>query len=90
MTNIVHTKTAITDALRHGLSPLTDNEDALVELGFARAYPQVHAGYEATIWERTIDYSSANGMRKRACQRAFLDFRASTSTKRTAARDSIG
>lgn len=73
MTTVVHTKTAITDALRRGLSPFTDNEDALIELGFIRAYPQVRAGYDAMIWERTIDYSSANGMRKLARQRAILD-----------------
>ena len=74
MTRVAHTKTAITDALRRGLSPLTDNEDALIELGFTRAYPQVRALYDAMIWERTIDYSSPNGMRKRARQRAFLDY----------------
>ena len=73
MNRVVHTKAAITDVLRRGMSPFTDNEDALVELGFTRAYPQVRAGHDAMIWERTIDYPSGSGMRMLARQRAFLD-----------------
>ena len=73
MTRVAHTKKAITNALRLGLSPFTDNVDALIELGFTRAYPQIRAGDDAMIWERTIDYPSTSGMRKLARQRAFLD-----------------
>jgi hypothetical protein len=29
---------------------------SLLELGFARAYPQIRSGYDATIWERAINY----------------------------------
>jgi hypothetical protein len=75
MSRIAHSKKAITNALRLGLSPFTDNEDALIELGFTRAYPQVRTGDDAMIWERTVDYPSASGLRKLARQRAFLDSR---------------
>jgi hypothetical protein len=59
--------------LRRGLSPLTDNPDALLALGFERAYPQARNGYDATIWERTIDHHRRpDGHRVLARERAFL------------------
>lgn len=74
---IVHTVDAIELLLRRGLSPITDNHDALVALGFVRAYPQLSHGYESTIWERSVEYSgAANGRRRLARERAFLDRRA--------------
>jgi hypothetical protein len=73
MTIIVHTAGAMSDILRRGLAPITDNERALVDLGFERAYPQVRRGYDATIWERSIEYGTRpNGQRVMARQRAFL------------------
>jgi hypothetical protein len=58
--------------LRRGLSPLTDNQDALLALGFERAYPQARKGHDATIWERTIDRRRPDGYRVLARERAFL------------------
>jgi hypothetical protein len=58
--------------LRRGLSPLTDNQDALLALGFERAYPQARRGRDATIWERTIDRRRPDGYRVLARERAFL------------------
>jgi len=58
--------------LRRGLTPLTDNQDALQALGFERAYPQARKGYDATIWERTIDRRRPDGLRVLARERAFL------------------
>lgn len=62
--------------LARGLAPITDNRDALLELGFERSYPQVTKGHESTVWERTIDHgyrNSAGGVRRvMARQRAFL------------------
>jgi hypothetical protein len=58
--------------LRRGLSPLTDNQDALLALGFERAYPQACKGYDTMIWERNIDRRRPDGLRVLARQRAFL------------------
>jgi hypothetical protein len=58
--------------LRRGLSPLTDNQDALLALGFERAYPQARNGRDATIWERSIDRRRPDGYRVLARERAFL------------------
>jgi hypothetical protein len=58
--------------LRRGLSPLTDNQDALLALGFERAYPQARKGYDATIWERSTDRRRPDGFRVIARERAFL------------------
>ncbi len=70
---LVHSVDAIELLLRRGMSPITDNCEALVALGFARAYPQISRGYESTIWERSVEYSSAAyGHRKLARERAFL------------------
>jgi hypothetical protein len=63
----------LTAILRRGLSPLTDNRDALLALGFERAYPQVRKGYDATIWERTIDHQRRpDGYRVLALERAYF------------------
>ena len=72
MNSVVHTAAAILELLRQGLSPITDNEDALNELGFRRAYPQIGSGYESTIWERSIDYPAPGMRRLLVRQRAFL------------------
>jgi hypothetical protein len=73
--SIVHTTEAIQSLLRRGLTPITDNREALLELGFERAYPQVARGYEAALWERSIEFgrSSRDGRRVRACERAVLE-----------------
>jgi hypothetical protein len=73
MSSTVHSPAAIADLLRRGLTPITDNKSALVELGFARAYPHVRVGYEATVWERSVEQGRLpNGYRVLARQRAFL------------------
>jgi hypothetical protein len=59
--------------LQRGLSPLTNNRDALLALGFERAYPQVRTGHDSTIWERTIDHHRRpDGYRVMARERAYL------------------
>jgi hypothetical protein len=71
---IVLSADAIESLLLRGLSPITDNRDALLALGFARAYPQIQRGYESTIWERSVEHTrAASGHRALARQRAFLD-----------------
>jgi hypothetical protein len=81
---IVHTTEAIQSLLRRGLTPITDNREALLELGFQRAYPQVARGYEVALWERSIEFgrSSQDGRRLRVCERAVLQPNAVTSSKR--------
>jgi hypothetical protein len=70
---LTHTADEIAALLRRKLSPITGNRDALVALGFERAYPQVKSGYESTVWERTIDYGyTDSGHRFLARERAFL------------------
>lgn len=71
---IVHTRPAIEMMLRKGLSPITDNADALVELGFERAYPQVRSGRDSTIWERSVDLDcrTRDGLRRFVRERAFF------------------
>ena len=70
--HIVHSGADIVKVLRHGLTPITDNQSALIELGFSRAYPQLRSGYDAAVWERSIDYPSTVGPRKLVRQRAIL------------------
>ena len=74
MTNArVHTTAEIEQMLMLGLSPITDNADALYQLGFERAYPQARTGRDATIWERTINlHCRPDGHRVLARERAFL------------------
>lgn len=75
MRAIVHSTADIETLLRRGLTPITDNRTALLELGFQRAYPQIVRGYEATIWERGIDAASRSrdGHRMLVRQRALLE-----------------
>jgi hypothetical protein len=74
MNAIVHTLPAIENMLRMGLTPITDNANALAQLGFERAYPQIRTGYDSTIWERSIDIGrrSRSGLRMLARQRIFF------------------
>jgi hypothetical protein len=77
MTNArVHTAADIERMLAIGLSPITDNVTALTSLGFERAYPNARTGYDASIYERSIDRGyreTKNGLaRVMVCQRAFL------------------
>jgi hypothetical protein len=74
MQSLVHTASQIQNMLRIGLAPITDNADALVNLGFQRAYPQIPKGYDSTIWERSIDIDrrSREGQRQMVRQRAYL------------------
>jgi hypothetical protein len=72
----VHTSSDIERMLMLGLSPITDNAEALVALGFERSYPQARAGYESTIFERSVDRGvreTPHGLRRvMVCERAFL------------------
>ena len=74
MASLVHTSSEIQSMLRLGLAPITDNVDALIGLGFERAYPQLKSGYEASIWERSVDLDSrgADDRRRLVRERAFL------------------
>jgi len=71
---VVHSIEEIETHLRRGIMPVTDNEDALIRLGFQRAYPQIRSGYEAGVWERSIDLDlrSRQGLFVMARQRAML------------------
>ena len=70
---VVHSIESIAAMLRRGLAPLTDNRDALLELGFERAYPQLRRGYEAMIWERSVELPGRlEGRRAFVRERAFL------------------
>jgi hypothetical protein len=70
MTNTtVHTAAEIERMLSLGLSPITDNVQALAELGFERSFPQAkRGGYEASVYERFVEH----GNRRNKAQRAFL------------------
>lgn len=74
MSAIVHTSAHIRDLLRRGLTPITDNPDALIELGFVRAFPSHERDFESTIWERTVELGErAHGGKKMLVrERAFL------------------
>jgi hypothetical protein len=62
--------------LAHGLTPVTDNLDALVDLGFVPSYASGWANGEAAVWERSIDAgtraTNAGLRRVMTRQRAFL------------------
>jgi hypothetical protein len=77
MTNaMVHSPEEIQRLLSIGLSPITDNPDALYELGFQRSYPQARSGYESTVYERSVDRGyreTDRGLRRvMVCERAYL------------------
>jgi hypothetical protein len=70
---VAHLPEELLALLRRGMSPLTDNRNALLALGFERAYPQVPKGYESTIWERSIEHHRRpDGLRVLARERAYL------------------
>jgi hypothetical protein len=54
MKSLAHTTSDIQNMLHKGWVPITDNADALANLGFQRAYPHIRKGYDSTIWERTL------------------------------------
>jgi hypothetical protein len=58
------------------LAPITDNAAVLIELGFARAYPDASTGFESTVWERSLDHGyrqTGRGLRRVVVrQPAFL------------------
>jgi hypothetical protein len=71
----VRTASAIEELLRRGLTPITDNREALVQLGFERAFPRIDRGWEASVWERSIDTGrrSKDGRAVPVQQRALLE-----------------
>jgi hypothetical protein len=70
---VAHLPEELLALLRRGMSPVTDNCNALLALGFERAYPQVPQGYESTIWERSIEHHCRpDGLRVLARERAYL------------------
>ncbi len=74
LTTVAHSIDEIEAILRRGLTPITDNLEALVDLGFHRAYPQIRSGYDSTIWERSVDSGRSPGeTRALARQRAYLE-----------------
>jgi hypothetical protein len=73
MKTTVHHAEELAALLCRGLSPITDNRDALLALGFERAYPQIRGGYESTIWERSVERRRRpDGQRACARERAYL------------------
>ena len=70
---VVHSIEAILALLRRGLTPVTDNREAILVLGFVRAYPRVRCGYESTIWERSVEeLRQDGGPRRAAMERLYL------------------
>lgn len=70
---IAHSAEAILALLRRGLTPVTDNREAVLVLGFDRAYPQIHTGHESTIWERSVEHlPEPGGLRRAARERVYL------------------
>jgi hypothetical protein len=73
-TTLAHSIDEIEAILRRGLTPITDNLEALRALSFHRAYPQIEGGYDSTIWERSVDSGRSPGERRAlARQRAYLE-----------------
>jgi hypothetical protein len=71
--SVIHLAEELPALLRRGLSPITDNREALLSLGFERAYPQIRAGYESTVWERSVDHGRTSaGDRRLTRERAYL------------------
>lgn len=77
MSVIVHSVADILAMLHRGLTPITDNRDALIGLGFERAYPHVRGGYDSKIWERSVTVAPMHrdGLRRIVRERAFLEHR---------------
>jgi len=74
LSRIAHTTQEIEADLRRGLTPQTDNQEALIELGFVRSSPHLGHGYESTIWERSRDRAerAPSGLRLFVRERAIL------------------
>jgi hypothetical protein len=72
---IVHTIEAIEALLRRGITPKTDNLDALLELGFARSTPRAEDGYDATLFERGREHDrrASDGSRLFIRERAVFE-----------------
>ena len=72
----VHHAEEIVRLLVQGLSPITDNRDALLEQGFERLHPCATAKCERSIWERLVarKYHDARSYHHRVFvrERAFL------------------
>jgi hypothetical protein len=74
MRAIVHSFEEIVAMLRPGLTPITDNRDALLALGFERSYRHVTRGYESMIWGRATELPRTKGSpRMLVRERAFLE-----------------
>jgi hypothetical protein len=71
----VHSLEAIEAILRRGVTPKTDNREALIALGFVRSSPLANGGYDETIWERSVDRAerSTTGQRVMVRERAILE-----------------
>ena len=71
----VHTTEAIEALLRRGITPKTDNLDALLELGFARSIPRAEDGYDATLFERSREHDrrASDGSRLFIRERAVFE-----------------
>ena len=74
MSPIAHSPSEIEAILRRGFTPKTDNEDALLELGFERASPASRDDYDSTLWERSSEHPqrSSGGTRMLVRERAVL------------------
>ncbi len=72
-----HTRPEIERQLRHRRVPRTDNREALIELGFTPAYPQLalHAYYGA-LWTRAVDSPQESGPRSRSQPKTLVVERA--------------
>ena len=72
----VHHTEDIGRMLVQGLAPITDNREALVDLGFEPAHPWATTKYERSVWERLVErtYHDARGAHHRVFirERAFL------------------
>ena len=75
MPQTVHTTEAIEALLRRGITPKTDNLDALLELGFARSIPRAEDGYDATLFERSREHDrrASDGSRLFIRERAVFE-----------------
>jgi len=75
---LVHSTEEIQALLRRGLTPITDNRDGLIELGFEPVAPEAAGSRADSVWERSADHPgrAASGMRMLVRQRAVLTKRA--------------
>jgi len=75
-TSTVHTPEEIITMLDRGLAPITDNRNALIDLGFEPAQPKATRSHFAALWERTLNLGyrvTDRGYRQVSIrQRAFL------------------